>query len=86
MLIKRTFQVEQAEGAAQDRGAKFEKWRQARGLERWKDSLVLAEEDEGLAEDGVKLAHQTQTIQEWVMKDQDRSMYTGYEDKRKINQ
>lgn len=86
MLIKRTFQIEQAAGAAQDSGAKLEKWRQARRMERSKNSMILAEEDEGLGEDGGKLAPQTQTIQEWVTKDQDGSIYPGYEDKRKIDE
>lgn len=52
MLIKRTFQVEQAEGAARDSGAKLEKWRHVTGLERWRNWAIMAEEDEGIGEDG----------------------------------
>lgn len=50
MLIKRTFQVEQAEVAAQESGTRLEKWRQVTGMERWKDRIIMAEEDEEIGE------------------------------------
>ena len=51
---KMTLQVEQAELAARNGGVKLEKWRQVTGLERWKDRIIMVEEDEGIREDGGK--------------------------------
>lgn len=47
-LIRWTLQVEQAELAARNGGVKLEKWRQVTGLERWKDRIIMVEEDEGI--------------------------------------